>query len=374
MQQRNDFASGCSGKRQYPTKQAAVTASLSLGKRAPSAKATAYYCAMCGGFHFGRKGTHDQRAEKASKDANMLELFTSKKAPPARVAEEVQKEAASHRELSWLAQRVAQGQKQPFSEIVTITPSIAKHILERNDDNRKVRAALVQQIAADISANRWDLNGEAIIIAKDGTLNDGQHRLNAIIEANKSVQTLVVFGVARDSRYTVDMGAARSVGDFLGMEGAKYWNEAAAIAKMYLIYRKGFYAGAGVEQRSLFTKAAVRAEYWQHEKAINAAIDEIVNTPFAKAVGKSPIAVAHVILTKLNKEAAAYFFAKLLAGDGLKKGDAILALRERLIASPEKRMRPYEKLEMILRHWNAWRRGEALSRYKQMSAYPKLER
>ena len=342
---------------------------MSLGKRAPGAKADAYYCGVCGSFHIGRKGEHDRRAEKASKDAKMLDMFTSKKATPPRVAQEVVAEAMATRELGWLSQRVLRGQREPFSEIVTITPSIAAHILESNPDNRKLKQRLVDTIAADIASGRWALNGEPIIVASDGSLNDGQHRLNAIMQAGKPVQALIVFGVTRDSRYTVDVGSPRTVGDFLGMQGAKYSQEIAAAARVYNLYRRGMYSGGFV-----VSKAEIRAEYWNNEKAFNAAVADCINQPFTLVAGKAPVVAAHVILHRVNKEAAAFFFAKLITGENLKRGDAILSLRARLLASPNKRMRAWEKLEMILRHWNAWRLGKEVKQYKQQNAHPKLER
>ncbi len=297
----------------------------------------------------------------------MLDMFT-KKAPP-RVAREVVAEALATRELGWLSQRVLKGQKEPFCEIVTITPTIARHLLEENHHNRNLKQHLIDAIAADILAGRWLLNGEPIIVASDGSLNDGQHRLNGIVQANKPVQVLMVFGVSRDSRYTVDMGAPRTVGDFLGMEGVKYSKEIAAAARVYTIYRRGNYSGGVV-----LSKAELRDEYRNNKKAFEAAVQECVNEPFAKEASKAPIIAAHIILHKANREAAAFFFSKLMNGDKLDRGNAILQLRERLRSSANKRHRPWEKLEMILRHWNAWRLNKPLGKNMILGKHPKVER
>lgn len=293
--------------------------------------------------------------------------------PTARVTAPSTIEISKNRELSWLSERIQRARSKPFSEFTTITPVIAKHILELNPDNRRIKARNVNKIAADIAADRWDINGETIIIAKDGHLNDGQHRLLAVVKANKPIETIVVFGVDRDSRFTVDMGSARTVGDFIGMEGGKHQDIAAGVAQLHLMVRKGLYTTGGGNS-DLCTKAAVRAEYWSYEKAIGAAIEETVSTRIAAKVGRIPVAAAHVLLHRANKEAAAFFFAKLVYGDGLKQNDALLALRERLLAVSGKRMKSAEKLEMILRHWNAWRKKQPMKLYRQTSSFPKIER
>lgn len=283
-----------------------------------------------------------------------------KAAAPARVHSAANEAAQANRELSWLSQRVAKGREGAFSEIATITPGIAKHMLEHNAENRVLSKPLVDRIASDILNGLWDLNGEAIIVAKSGELNDGQHRLNAIIQANKAVPSNVIFGVERNSRYTVDMGKARTTGDFLGMEGAKYRNEAAAVAKMLLFVRRGLYGISGRE--TAFTSQAIRAEYWQNHKDIDAAVAEIWCDKFLQVYGGSALAAAHVLIFRANKSEAAFFFNKLASGDQLSRGDAILALRAKMMEIKADRLRPWEKLELFIRYWNAWRSGVKVQR------------
>lgn len=283
-----------------------------------------------------------------------------------------------HRELSWLSQRIEQGRDKIFTEIVTITPTIAQRLLELNADNRRVRAGRVEEIASDILNGRWDLNGESIKVAKTGHLNDGQHRLEAIVKADKPVQTMVVFGLPRDSRYTVDMGSPRTVGDFLGMEGAAHRDNAATAARVHNLWRRGLYlSGAGGGKKSglsIITKSEVRAEYWRFQKQFDRALGDIANDQFCKRVGVTAIVVAHVILSAVNASAAAMFFQRLRDGANLKQGDAILVLRARLMAVRSERWRPHEKLELILRHWNAWRKNAKMTRALRIErCFPKIE-
>ncbi|KAF7277615.1 hypothetical protein GWI33_002970, partial [Rhynchophorus ferrugineus] len=84
---------------------------------------------------------------------------------------------------------------QIAAQVETITPDLARQYLAFNTHNRNVRSYRVKGYAADMRDGRWTLNGEAIKFSADGTLLDGQHRLQAVIEADVAVQMLVVRGV-----------------------------------------------------------------------------------------------------------------------------------------------------------------------------------
>jgi hypothetical protein len=281
-----------------------------------------------------------------------------------------------HRELSWLAQKVENGRKAPFSEIVTITPTIAKHILENNDENRPIRESLVQQIAADIEDGLWQLNGESIIISKDGHLNDGQHRLNAVILSGRPIQTVVMFGVSRASRLTVDMGTARQVADVLGMNGTKNTTAAAATSRLLLMHSLGVFNTGGIKANKVLnpTKQKVLDFHYLHSKAIDKSVGETCNVPFFKKSSTAAWGAAHYILTATNNQMAPLFFNKAATGEALKRGDAILTLRMHVVETIGVGFRPQHRLEMILRYWNAWREGRSLARRLTMHGdYPQIE-
>lgn len=87
------------------------------------------------------------------------------------------------------------------SEVMDITPAIAKQMLEKNTNNPRngpISRAVVKSYADDILHDRWQLNGEAIVFDEDGRLVNGQHRLCGVIMAKKAVKMLVVKGVSRD--------------------------------------------------------------------------------------------------------------------------------------------------------------------------------
>lgn len=276
-----------------------------------------------------------------------------------------------HRGLSWLAQKVEQGRKAPFSEVVTITPEIAQHILDANYENRNVSQGLIDQIAEDIEHGRWQMNGEAIVLAKNGELNDGQHRLRACIEAKSSIQTIIVFGVARDSRLTVDMGKPRTTGDFMGMQGVKNANNVATIARLYDAYLKDYFYRTAIWQ----TKQYLLEFYHKHAKRLDAATTRAQNTYARRVVGLPAYGAAFLIIHAANPVEAEIFFQRIQDGANLSRGNAILALRMRLQNVKEQRLQLHEITGLILAHWNAWRKGKQISRSLNVPAsWPRVEK
>jgi len=126
-----------------------------------------------------------------------------------------------------------------IGEVHAISPSRALALLARNPDNRKISRSVMKDFVHDIGAGLWKFNGEAIIIADVGLLNDGQHRLMAVIATGKTIEVMVVVGVPRESRMTLDVGKARTVADFLGMQGVGRRNDIAAVAEIPLAVEEG---------------------------------------------------------------------------------------------------------------------------------------
>lgn len=130
-----------------------------------------------------------------------------------------------------LAEWVSRGRKSIFTITVDMDPGLASLLLERNPENRPVRYKglnrSVEAYAAAMLRGEWLLNGEPVIISRDGLLNDGQHRLHAVLASGTTVPMQVTFGVDRDSRHTVDQGAGRTPGNILSMFGEKETNHLA---------------------------------------------------------------------------------------------------------------------------------------------------
>lgn len=105
-----------------------------------------------------------------------------------------------------------------YAIVETITPEKARVFLKGNTNNRNLNQHAVRKFASDIKNGLWQENGEAIVVAKDGTLKDGQHRLNAVCLANKPIRSLVVYDV--DNTVTeFDRGMNRTLPHLMQLNG-----------------------------------------------------------------------------------------------------------------------------------------------------------
>lgn len=97
------------------------------------------------------------------------------------------------------------------AKLEKITPEMARQYLEHNTANyRTLSARTVHTYAEDMRNGNWAVNGEPVVFDKTGTLKDGQHRLNAIIESGKTIPMLVVRGI--DTKVdTYDCGRGRTI-------------------------------------------------------------------------------------------------------------------------------------------------------------------
>ena len=104
--------------------------------------------------------------------------------------------------------------------VETITPDIAKQWLTKNVNNRKLRSATCAKYARDIKQGNWRLTHQGIAFDKSGNLVDGQHRLQAIIQAGMPVPMVVAYG---SDRAGIDQLAPRSQFDAITIGGLCDW-------------------------------------------------------------------------------------------------------------------------------------------------------
>lgn len=103
-----------------------------------------------------------------------------------------------------------------------ITPKLAAEFLEKRASNqRNVKNNLVLKYAKDMLNGDFIQETAEIIFLDDGTLADGQHRLLALIKANKTFTFRVTCGVPASALVHMDRGRNRSVRDIFQSNGQK---------------------------------------------------------------------------------------------------------------------------------------------------------
>lgn len=146
-------------------------------------------------------------------------------------------------------------------QLETITPDYARELLSTNHNNRNVKARHVKRLADEVLANAWSVNGSAIVIGRDGTLLDGQHRCLAVVMANKPISTFVLRNADDSVKETIDCGVKRSANDVLSMRGYKNVNAMAAAIRTVWAYPNVSHRGSdGLSNREVREIADMYAE------------------------------------------------------------------------------------------------------------------
>lgn len=244
-----------------------------------------------------------------------------------------------------------------------VSPQQAESWLAHNRNNRTLRPQVVSRYARDMANGNWHYTGEAIKFDVEGNLLDGQHRLQAIVEAGESIETEVVTGLTRESQDLMDTGLKRSPGDMLQLHGYQYWNMMAAAAKIAL----GFEVGALTTRRFVPTSAEIRQWVEQHPSIV--ASCEVANALAQRAdVRPSLLAYTHWVFSEIDREAADEFWGGVSTKVGLTPGDPRLALANRMADLRRQRVKLPEDayLSMIYRSWNAYRQGRPLQLVRAM--------
>ena len=102
-----------------------------------------------------------------------------------------------------------------------ISPTLAAMYLGDNINNqRTLRPSHVNFLAAQMTAGKWSPTAEAISLTDKGVLINGQHRLHAVIKADKTIKNLVLRGQPASDFHFIDTGvAARNAVDHATISG-----------------------------------------------------------------------------------------------------------------------------------------------------------
>jgi len=122
------------------------------------------------------------------------------------------------------------------SRVVTITPARAAELLAANSTNRPVSKAVVRGFAEAMRRGEWMVTHQGIAFDTRGVLVDGQHRLAAIIEADRPVELTVFTEVGEGTFDVLDIGKRRSAADVLAIEGEKSSTMLAAMVRTVWLY------------------------------------------------------------------------------------------------------------------------------------------
>lgn len=251
---------------------------------------------------------------------------------------------------------------QLMSSKWTITPAVAKDLLENNENNRPLKPKRIARYADDMVNGRWTFNGESIKVDQAGNLLDGQNRLHAIIKAGASVDMMVTVGIPRQKHVfeTIDCGANRSAGDALRLEGVAYAKDIPAIVRIYVASTKG-----NIETSS---NASITEFVGMHQPLL--AESAQAGAEMGGIVYKSVYGAFYFRMLMEGNLAVRDFHRSLVTMEGLKAGSPILALRKALEKSGKDRgsVKKQINIAKCTKAFQAWEKDISMTRIRGIDA------
>jgi anti-sigma28 factor (negative regulator of flagellin synthesis) len=267
------------------------------------------------------------------------------------------------------------GKRKRVSTFMTVTPSIAAYALRNNPDNRRQKRQRIAEIKSEIEKGTYECNGESIIFSSCGLTNDGQNRLQAVLESGISIESNVAFGVPRETRKTVDsIQTSRSAADYLTMDGI---GNADAITRIGSVLRaielRGSFAPAkGLQARETYEYSTDNVD------EIREAMEVVTKKEASLLLNHQTLCALYILFARrAGSEVAGQFMQKLLTGAGLSASSPILVLRSRLNTEKQKvkqfsRLQFNQMMEMTIRTWNHYRAGTTCGHLKVINQWPEI--
>ena len=252
----------------------------------------------------------------------------------------------------------------PTPTYVRIDPAMANQLLERNTKNRALRESRVQRYVTDMQAGNWPASTDAIAVAADGTILNGQHRLHAIVRSGVTTKHLFVAGLPAESMKVIDTGLSRTAGDYFRARKCINPNLLAAVLKL-IVARDLDTLGNLTAASKIITNSVLDEALDKYEDlavaGTNAAHKRRTSLPAPGRV----LGFTHFLIAEVNgPDLADYFFDQLVEPVEEPRGSAVFAVTNRLrrIKEDSQRFEAPALAAVIIRGWNAYAVGETLER------------
>ncbi len=277
------------------------------------------------------------------------EILAGDDAEPGDVAEP---EMPRHKELDALI-GTFNGMKT-----MTIDAAAAQRLLSTNTGNRNVSQRRVSQLAAQMRDGHFENTGEAIIVSDEGILNNGQHRLLAVIDADASIDMDVRFGIPRRVFVKTDTGAARGPADVLSIRGVQNGSQISTALRLLLAYEHGL----PEHLRDHVTNDEISRAFDRWPDIVEAAA-KIQVYRFLPQIRSTPLyATAFLAMRAPRSSGLDNWLHVLATGLEAQKEHPAYQLRERLLrnvgAELGTRERQLLRFALMIKSWNLFRNDE----------------
>jgi len=222
-----------------------------------------------------------------------------------------------------------------YSKFTSVTPAQATEWLDtKNAHNRPLSISTIERYTQEMKAGRWVHNGSSIVFGKSGNLLNGQHRLKACVAANKSFDTLIVWGIEDSAFDTIDDGNKRSLADVLAIKGEHNFRLLSTGVRFLWVYATGQIETRDLRRGVIATKPLLEETLRKHPglRQSTKYYSLLKSRPGGMLIPSGMAIGLHYLFSLVNEQKADQFFSIVQSGIGLEEGHPILALRARLIS------------------------------------------
>ena len=251
--------------------------------------------------------------------------------------------------------------KKRSLDVIIVTPEIATKLLEANSINRPLRQHHVERIAKQIIAGKWKFNGDTIKISSNHDILDGQHRLWAIILADVSVETVIVYDIEDDAFSTIDtIRQPRNGADVLALKGLDRQRRSTAVALTWLIRWQRGVLGGHKSRKNRIENSDIEECFKDHAD-MALAVDHCRRTRGLISPGLSGF--LYYIFSNQDQELADRFLLTLLDPVDVPINDPFFRFRMWLVQSlnSKRRREAPEMIALAFKAWNYARDGKTIS-------------
>lgn len=240
--------------------------------------------------------------------------------------------------------------------------ALAQKILELNTGNRRVNQRKLEQLVRQMRSGEFENTGEPIIISAEGILNNGQHRLLALVEADAVVDMDVRFGIPRKAFSKTDTGTSRSGADVLTIKGVIGGGQVSSALRLLILYKRGLPDSI----REFVSNDEVARSYdtWPD---IEDVVGSVNRHAFPKAVKSTPLFTTSFLASRTSAKAKLEPWLDAVAtGLDVTRDSPAYQLRERLMRGIDSpigtREGQLERFALMIKSWNLWAKGESVTK------------
>ncbi len=249
--------------------------------------------------------------------------------------------------------------------LVLVTPELAAEWLDKNLKNRKSNFKTERSYSSQMEMDMWFLTHQGVAFDENGILQDGQHRLKAIVTSGKPQFTFVFNNLPEENFTILDTGKSRRAADVLQISGINHYPVAQSQIASFLLSKIKGHIGRAIQgtgqKESINTNQLILNLVNLHKVDFEEAAKIAVETNLVRKWLKNSVIGGYFFIFNkfVSPEKAREFMALYSSGANLHEGHPVLLLQTILMKELSKRKRDMPQLVgLFVTAWNHFIQGE----------------